>query len=158
MDIAVEETNENAMSQIGVLLDQYKRLVTTSDNINNSIVVLKKRSLLKEPDKSKYPNLRITQQEIEAASELLINFLENVSKVVRGDARESEFLPSLVFEDYKKKISTNQFLEEDLKELISKLKIGEDIESNSISVLDELLSVLDIERRALFRKLRAARG
>jgi hypothetical protein len=146
------------MSQMSVLLDQYKRLVTTSDNINNSIVALKKRNLLKGQDKSKYPNLCITQQEVEVASELLINFLENVSKLIQADAQESEFLPSLVFEDYKKRISTKQLLEEDLKELISKLKTGEDIGSNSISVLDELLSVLDIERRALFQKLRAARA
>lgn len=146
------------MSQMSILLDQYKRLVTTSDNVNNSIIALKKRSLLKGRGKSKYPNLRITQQEVEVASELLTNFLENVSKLIQADAQESEFLPSLVFEDYKKRISTNQFLDEDLKELISKLKRGEDVGSNGISVLDELLSVLDIERRALFRKLRTARG
>src|SRR5687768_1069167 len=109
------------MSEISVLSDQYNQLVATSDKINNSVIALKKRSLVNEHGQSKYPKLKISQEELEVATKILITFLEHVNTVIDGDARESEFIPSLIFEDYKTRITANQFLREDLTQLISKL-------------------------------------
>jgi recombinational DNA repair ATPase RecF len=145
------------MSQISFLSDQYKQLAATSDKINNSVIALKKRNLLKE-DNAKYPHLKISKDEINEASSTLIPFLENVSNALNGNIEESDFLPTLIFEDYKNRLSSNQYLEEDIKELIEKLKSDSEMESKNILILDDLLSVLDIERSALFRKLRTARG
>jgi hypothetical protein len=145
------------MSQISFLSDQYEQLASTSDKINNSVIALKKGSLLKE-NNSKYSHLKISKDEINEASNILIPFLENVSNALNGNILESDFLPTLIFEDYKNRLSSNQYMEEDIKELIENLKSDGKIESKSISILDDLLSVLDTERSALFRKLRTARG
>lgn len=149
--------NINAMSQISFLSDQYKQLASTSDKINNSVIALKKESLIKEGH-SKYPKLKVSKEELEEAYRVLIPFLENVRNAITGDVQESTFLPSLVFEDYKNRLSSNQFLKDDIESLIGRLKSGEGLESRDIAMLDELLTILDIERSTLFRKLRKARG
>jgi len=145
------------MSQISFLSDQYKQIASTSDKINNSVIVLKKQSLIKK-EHSQYPKLKISKAELEEAYSILIPFLENVNNALIGNIQESTFLPSLVFEDYKNRLSSNQFLKDDIEELITRLKAAQDVESKNIAMLDELLTILDIERSTLFRKLRKARG
>jgi hypothetical protein len=143
------------MSQISFLADQYEQMALTSDKINNSVIALKKRSLIKE---GHYPKLTVSKEELEEAFKVLIPFLENVNSALTGTIQESSFLPSLVFEDYKHRLSSNQFLKDDIEELIERLKSDRDIDSKSILMLDELLTILDIERSTLFRRLRKARG
>lgn len=145
------------MSQISFLSDQYKQMASTSDKINNSVIALKKQSLIKE-GQSQYPKLKVSKEELEEACNVLIPFLENVNNAITGNIQESTFLPSLVFEDYKNRLSSNQFLKDDIEELVERLKSGQDVESKNILMLDELLTIIDIERSKLFRKLRKARG
>lgn len=132
-------------------------MASTSDKINNSVIALKKQSLIKE-GQSQYPKLKVSKEELEEARNVLIPFLENVNNAITGNIQESTFLPSLVFEDYKNRLSSNQFLKDDIEELVERLKSGQDVESKNILMLDELLTIIDIERSKLFRKLRKARG
>lgn len=144
------------MSQISLLSDQYEQLASASDKVNNSVITLKKLDLLKEG--SSHPGLTVSKEEEKESSSILIPFLQSISDAIGGQTNESNFLPSQIFEDYKQRLSTNQFLQEDINELIELLKSEKVIESRSIAVLDELLAILDIERSTLFRKLRKARG
>ena len=145
------------MSQISFLSDQYKQIASTSDKINNSVITLKKQNLINEGN-ADHPLLKVSDDELEEAYSVLLPFLESIDSALTGNIQESTFLPSLVFEDYKTRLSSNQFLKDDIKELIERLKAKQDLEAGNIIILDELLSVLDIERSALFRKLRKARG
>lgn len=47
---------------------------------------------------------------------------------------------------------------EDIDEIVNKNEQNESLNEKNIEVLDEILSIIDIERNALFRKLRTARG
>lgn len=147
------------MSEISVLSNQYEKLVTTSDQINNSVITLKKRSILNDQQlKRQHPNIKVSGEQISAAFSKLLPFLKNVQKILKGEVQDSEYIPSLIIEDYKKRLSINPYILEDIDEIIEKIEQGELIEQRYIIVLDEILSVIDSERNALFRKLRTARG
>ncbi|MBC8052162.1 MAG: hypothetical protein H7Y13_03790 [Sphingobacteriaceae bacterium] len=147
------------MSEISVISNQYDKLVSTSDKVNNSVVTFKKSSLLRDKSNTvKYPKLTVSVEEIERAKNILVPFLTNIQNLLNEDAQESEFIPALILEDYKSRLAKNQFLAEDLNGLINKMTSNNSIASEDIVVLDDILAILDTERSTLFRKLRTARG
>jgi len=147
------------MSDISVLSNQYDKLVSTSEKVNNSVIAFKKKSILNDDaNKTKYPKLKITTEELEMAKSILVLFLENIQKLLEDDSMESDFIPVTVLEDYKLRLSANQYLKEDLKKLLELLKQNKPVEEENITVLDNILLILDNERSSLFKKLRTARG
>ena len=147
------------MSEISVLSNQYNKLVETSDKVNNSVIVYKKKKLLSEPSNlKKYPKLFIPSDDSDLAKNTLLSFLANLKQILEEDRKESDFIPSIVLEDYKKKLDANQYLKEDIESLISFIDKDQVISEENISILDGIMSVLDNERNILFRKLRTARG
>lgn len=147
------------MSDISVLSNQYEQLVATSDKVNNSVIAFKKKSLLDDAaTKSKYPKLSISTEELEAAKQILLLFLDNILKLIENDSLESDFIPAIILDDYKTRLSVNPYMKDDLKKLIIELKQNQQVTEDDIEVLDSILSILDNERSILFRKLRTARG
>jgi hypothetical protein len=147
------------MSDISVISNQYEKLVSTSDKINNSVIAFKKKSLLDDSIiRNKYPKLSVSKEEIVAAKGILTSFLNNILNILEEGSQESEFIPSIILEDYKTRLLTNAYLKEDLKTLVDLLNKDLSIEEENIKVLDGILSILDNERSTLFRKLRTARG
>jgi len=147
------------MSEISVLSNQYDKLVSTSDKVNSSVIALKKRSILNTSgNKERYPKLSVSTEELKGAKDILLGFLDNIQKMVTEDFKESEYIPSIILDDYKRKLSVNPFLKEDIAKLINLLKQNLSVDENHLKVLDSILSILDNERSTLFRKLRTARG
>jgi hypothetical protein len=145
------------MSQISFLSDQYKQIASTSDKINNSVITLKKKHLIDERLED-YLLLKVSDEDLQKAYHILLPFLESVDNAITGNIQESSFLPLLIFEDYKTKLSSNQYLKDDIKELIERIRSKHQLETRNINTLDEMLGFLDTERSTLFRKLRKARG
>jgi hypothetical protein len=146
------------MSDISILSSQYEKLVSTSDQVNNSVIILKKHNLLQNQDAKRYPRLQVGTSDVSTASELLIPFLQNIIKLLEDHSQESDFIPFLIVENYVRKLSSNQFMREDLEDLVNKLKSKLNLDEKNIAILDGILAVLDTERSELFRKLRTARG
>lgn len=147
------------MSNISVLSDQYKQLVTTSDNVNNSVVAFKKHALISnQASKNLYPNLSVSNEELQNAKVILLHFFENVRHLLKGDFTGSEFIPSTVLDDYKERLQSSAFIQEELDTLINRLQNDDALTGEDLKVFDTLLSILDNERNILFRKLRTARG
>jgi hypothetical protein len=134
-------------------------MVATSDRINNSVIAFKKKSLLQDQqNKRQYPKLTVSSEELETAKTTLLSFLRSVRSLLKGDQVQSDFIPLLIINDYKRKLTENVYLEEDLDQMLVRLQNGQAVDENAIAVVDNLLSLLDKERNALFRKLRRARG
>jgi hypothetical protein len=147
------------MSDISVLSNQHKMLVETSDKVNNSVIVYKKCRLLSDAStKQKHPKLQISAGDIAAAKSVLVPFLTNLKQILKEDCLESDFIPSLVLEDYKRKLESNQYVKEDLDALIQALSEEKTVSEDDIATMDAIMAVLDSERGTLFRKLRTARG
>jgi hypothetical protein len=149
------------MSDISALSNQYDQLVDTSEKINDSVVVFKKQSLLRDgANKRSYPNLKISAEELAAASAVLLLFLANIFEHL-SDKKESEeeFMPVAVKDGYKEKLKKNvAYLDEDLARLHQHLQERQLMTDNDLKVMDILVTTLDTERNSLFRKLRTARG
>lgn len=147
------------MSDISVLSNQYEQLVATSDKVNNSVIAFKKKSILDDAiSRRKYPKLSVTTEELQLAKQILLLFLNNILKMLEEDSSESDFIPTIIIDDYKQRLSLNPYLKDDLKRLISELNQDQKVTESDIEVLDSILSILDNERSSLFRKLRTARG
>lgn len=147
------------MSDISVLSSQYEQLVSTSDTVNNSVIVLKKNSMLSNKNvHQRFPKLSVSENEVSNAKTILASFLRNVIGIIKGDAQDSQYIPSLILEDYKERLSKSPYLREDIEELLRSIDNLKQLDEKHLDVLDDILSVLDIERSALFRKLRTARG
>lgn len=149
------------MSDISALSNQYDQLVETSEKINNSVIVFKKQSLLQDAtSKQRYPNLKVTPEEIMEANTILSLFLISVFDFAdKQQPVAKEFMPEAVKDDYKIKLRRNTaYLDEDLKKLQKNLSDKQPVTDNDLQVMDILVTTLDTERNSLFRKLRTARG
>ena len=147
------------MSDISVLSNQYDKLVSTSEKVNNSVIAFKKKSILNDKlNKIKYPKLKVSAEELLVAKSVLLLFLENIQKLLEEEYMESEFIPITILDDYKHRLSANPYLKEDLKKLLELLKQNQPVGEDNIAVLDNILLILDNERSSLFKKLRTARG
>lgn len=147
------------MSDISVLSNQYEQLVATSDKVNNSVIAFKKKSILSDAaSKGKYPKLNVSPEELAAAKAILLLFLGNIIHLIDSDTLESDFIPTIILDDYKHRLSVSPFLKDELTKLIEILKQNQPVNEDNIQVLDNILSILDNERSTLFRKLRTARG
>ncbi len=147
------------MSDISVLSNQYDKLVSTSEKVNDSVVAFKKKSILGDGTvKAKYPKLKVSAEELATAKTILLAFLRNIQKLLEEDYMESEYIPTSILDDYKLKLSANPYLKEDLRKILDLLKQNQPVTEEDINVLDSILLILDNERSSLFKKLRTARG
>lgn len=148
------------MSDISALSNQYDQLVDISEKINNSVIVFKKQTLLQDAtSRTKYPNLKISSDEIAQASNNLLIFLVNVFDLLHDDTiAEKKFIPLTIMDDYKARLRKNVYLDEDLKRLQKHLQEKQTVTEADLQAMDFLVATLDTERNNLFRKLKTARG
>jgi|SRR5579871_996923 len=148
------------MSDISALSNQYDQLVDTSEKINNSVITFKKQNLLQDAvSKKKYPNLKVSPEEIAQASSFLLLFLVNVFDLLRDEPNaEEKFMPLTVMDDYKTRLRKNVYLDEDLKRLQKNIQEKQQVTDDDLNAMDFLVTTLDTERNNLFRKLKTARG
>lgn len=147
------------MSEISVLSNHYSRLVSTTDKLNNSIIVLKKRLIFKDKSKDQPIALKLTEEELTLAQEYLIDFLNYLLAIPSTDVKDSDYIPNLVLFEFQSRLeNSSPFLKDDLKEIIRLISTGKDITEEQFAILDKMVSLLDSERTVLFRKLRTARG
>lgn len=147
------------MSEISVLSNQYEKLLKTSDKINNSVIAVKKKDLLRgRTAKQNFPNLLLTEEDFKEAMSTLFKFLNNLNSLLSDDSNKSEDLPLIIIDDYKAKLNEFPYFKEVLTQIINDIQQGKELNEKDIQVLDRVLSVLDTERSQLFRKLRTARG
>jgi hypothetical protein len=148
------------MSDISALSNQYDQLVDISEKINNSVIVFKKQNLLQDvTNRTKYPSLKISSEEIEQASNNLLVFLVNIFDLLHDDTiAEKKFIPLTIMDDYKSRLRKNVYLDEDLKRLHKHLEEKQAVTEADLQAMDFLVATLDTERNNLFRKLKTARG
>lgn len=148
------------MSEMSVLSNQYERLVLTTNNVNDSVILLKKKKFSNE-DLTNKKNISKAGDEsdiLNNAKSSLISFLNSLLELLKNDVDKSEYVPNMVLEDYKNKLHTIPYIEIDVEKAIRLIKNNDNLPQESLDLLDNISSVLDSERTTLFRKLRTARG
>lgn len=146
------------MSELSVLSMQYDKLAAFSNDINNSVIAVKRKRLLSEKNKEiMYSTLSLSEEEWIIYQNILIKFIKSIIEMIELDSSKADFLPSVISEEYKELIQKNMDLA-DIKRLRSNLEKDGTLDDEDISLLDKMLSILDNKRTVLFKKLRTARG
>ncbi|WP_286757168.1 hypothetical protein [Roseivirga sp. UBA838] len=145
------------MSDVSVLSKQFEKLVKLSNSFNESVILHKKKKHLGSV-KGKYSSLNLSKDSLSEANRYLLSFLENLIHVVNDNSYSTEYLPSIILEDYTKRIKLTPYLTDELQEIINKLKSSKGLSNENIELLDKLLSELDSEKNILYKKLRSGRG
>ena len=145
------------MSEIGIISKQYEQLVETIDDINTSVITLKKASLF-SLDPIRYKHHQVFEEERGDAVAGLSVFMTYLINVFNRDERNYRFIPEKVLEKFRGTLA----LEEDLKgqiRAIDKLIRKEKLPDNDqFDLLDRIVTTLDMERNKLSKKIRSARG
>lgn len=145
------------MSDISVLSKQFEKLVKLSNSFNESVILHKKKKHI-DSKKGKYSNLSVGKDSLSEANNYLLLFLENLLHIIKDNSYSTEYLPSIILDDYTKRIKLTPYLTDDLEEIISKLRSSKNLSMENIELLDKLLSELDSEKNVLYKKLRSGRG
>jgi|SRR5450432_422645 len=146
------------MSEIGIISKQYGALVTKTDKINDSVIVLKKQFLLRSnPEKSK--TIVVSDKELEGAKNDMLIFIDYLKELQKVN-HEPDFgiLPGKTILELKKLFDRKPGIDKTLHKIRGKLKKDKFLEKEQFDALDEIVAVLDNERSMLFKKLRTARG
>jgi hypothetical protein len=149
------------MSEMSILSNQYERLVSTTNSVNDSVILLKKKKFSKDDPNVKrtFSNISNEVSELNGAQNLLVKFLNSLLELINNDnVTSSEYVPNIVFEDYKNRILTIPYVKQDIEKIIELIQKKDNLSPESLDLLDNISSVLDSERTTLFRKLRTARG
>lgn len=145
------------MSEIGLIRDQYERLTTTTDNVNNSIITFKKLYKLLKGEKN--PAFTISKEELVFAKKTISGFMAYLVKLSNENSQpDYSIIPQKVVARFKK--DKLDFLKSDkkLKAVERAVNTEEGLDEDQLKLLDSIVTNLDMERSTLFKKLRTARG
>ena len=150
------------MSQVSALSNQYERLMSVSSLLNEAIITLKKKIFLEKTEiKRKYPKLSVSEKEIKDATTYLLKFLRSIQKLIleEEDKEASPIIPWAVAKEYQSLLKkTDPYIAKNIKGIIETLEKEENLNKNQFNALDNTLSAVDLERTAVFKKLRLGRG
>lgn len=143
------------MSDVSIISNQYDKLVQTSDRIINSVITFQKSNLLEDVhNRQLYPKLKVSEVEVSEAKKTIKAFLSNLLELLDKDSDNTDFIPLLVLEDYKKKLLQNPYIEQNIKKMLNQ----DDLKPDDMETLDKIIAVIENERGVLFRKMRTSRG
>ena len=125
------------MSEMSVLSNQYERLVLTTNNVNDSVILLKKKKFSNE-DLTNKKNISKAGDEsdiLNNAKSSLISFLNSLLELLKNDVDKSEYVPNMVLEDYKNKLHTIPYIEIDVEKAIRLIKNNDNLPQESLDLL-----------------------
>ena len=146
------------MSGIGIISSQYSALVKTTDDMNDAVILAKKRFYC-DTDPGKSKTISFSAQEWNSSKEILSEFIRYLLKLMdAGDNIPSSPLPRKTVEELKELIKAEEDFGKKLKSVNRSLKVDHVLDMQQLDFLDNLVAVLNHERGLLFKKLRTARG
>lgn len=143
------------MSDVSIISNQYEKLVETSDRIINSVITFQKSNILADQKNHHlYPKLKVSDAEVKEAKKTIKSFLSNLIELLDQDSNNTDYIPLIVLDDYKKKLLQTPYLEENIKKILHQ----DDLKADDMIILDNIISVIENQRGVLFRKMRTSRG
>jgi hypothetical protein len=143
------------MSELGYISKRYNRISKLTDDINNASITVKKHSLLQEEDSTtKYPKLKIGENDYLNSKDKLIEFIEAIIQLIEEGKSNTDIKMLAENKAYTSQISKNPELKQELKNLLQCLKQNKALLKDQFKLLDTIIGVLDNERSYLFRKMR----
>lgn len=142
-----------------LITKRYDDIVGFTSKVNKSVIVFKKKSLLADAtSKAKYPNLDISEAEVEAAKTDLLQSIADL-ETLASDTEYNSKLSGLTESSALQRLVTRSDTDrKEIEQIVHSLKENIPLSKTQFIMLDKIIAILDSERNLLFRKLRTARG
>ncbi len=146
------------MSDISFISNQYNSLFKTTENLNRSVITLKKWNIINSERGKEFKSLTVSIEELRISRNEWSDFLTFLLTGMETHEQNLGILPKNAIKDFQKTILLiiPDFTEEIRN--INQLILDEmDLDSKQLAVLDEIVSALNNERAILFSQLRTSR-
>lgn len=147
------------MSEMTLITKRYDDIVGFTSKVNKSVIVFKKNSLLADAiNKTKYPNLEISEEELKCAKEDLLQSLFDLETLASDTEYNSKLSGLAESSALQKLVLRSDTDRKEIEQIVHSLKENIPLSKTQFIMLDKIIAILDSERNLLFRKLRTARG
>ncbi|MBN8876767.1 MAG: hypothetical protein J0I32_04420 [Sphingobacteriales bacterium] len=147
------------MSEMTLITKRYDDIVGFTSKVNKSVIVFKKKALLADAtNKTKYPNLEISEDELKCAKEDLLQSLSDLEALASNTEYNSKLSGLAESSALQKLILRSDTDRKEIEQIVHSLKENTPLSKAQFIMLDKIIAILDSERNLLFRKLRTARG
>lgn len=99
----------------------------------------------------------VSEHASDEAREILLHFLKELNTVMESNGFNTD-LPNFLIQDFLKRTKSDPYFKSDLQDLTKALSENKILSANHFSTLDKLLSIIDIDRMSVFKKLRSRVG
>jgi hypothetical protein len=147
------------MSEMTLITKRYSDMADFTSKVNKSVIVFKKKSLLADKaGKEKYPDLDISESELNQAKRDLLDSLGELERLA-GDTEYNNKLTGLTESSaLQNLVLRNETDRKEIESVVAALKENQVLTRTNFLMLDKIIAILDNERNLLFRKLRTVRG
>jgi mevalonate kinase len=146
------------MSDFSLLYKKYNSVSNLTNDLNNSVIVLKRRKMSADPKIAEtHPRLHVQDEEVTKATQDITGILKELDAFYEKQDT-SNFLYEMADNQlFQKHIMGNVEYRERIREALVKLKASQELTVKELSGIDKFVSVLDNQASKLYRKLRSTR-
>ncbi len=147
------------MSDFSLLYKKYNSVSNLTNDLNNSIITLKRRSISSNKElREKHPKLAVTADEVKEATTILVEILSILEQFYEHQDTKNELYELMDNSLFQNQILKNVEFKSEIKNVLEKLRTNKNLVHKDLANIDKFISILDNEAAVLFRKLRINRG
>lgn len=147
------------MSDFSVLHKKYNSVSNLTNELNNSIIVLKRRKMASHDTVlQKHPKIQVLEEEVIKAYQDITGILSALEEFYNKQESTNYLYDLMDNPLFKKYILDNVEYKEDILHSLQKLKAEKGLTIKELMGVDKFVSILDNEASVLYKKLRSARG
>lgn len=147
------------MSDFSLLHKKYTSVSNLTNELNNSVIVLKRRNMVSKKDVLEtHPKLQVQDEDVQKAYRDIGEILGTLEKFYNDRDTHSDLYELLDNPLFKKHILDSVEYRENMLTSLKKINAEEQLNNSELSRIDKFISILDNEASVLYRKLRSTRG
>lgn len=147
------------MSNFNVLFKKYHTVSSLTDDLNNSVLTLKRQNLAAQPVVQRdHPDLDVSETEVSEARSVIKEVLADLKEFIQDKDANSSLYELLDNDHFREQILHNSEFKRQLTSALGKLQKHRALTMDDLSNIDTFISILDNEAGVLFRKLRTREG
>ena len=147
------------MSDFSTLYKKYNSISNLTNDLNNSVIVLKRRNIMTDPaNKANYPKLDVQDTEVFKANKDIALILSHLENFYNNQDTRNSLYELMVNPLFRNNILDNMEYREHILQSLKKLQEDQALSEEELSSIDRFVSILDNEASVLYRKLRSTRG
>lgn len=146
------------MSDFSLLYKKYNSVSGLTNELNNSVITLKRRNLFAKPDvQQQHPKMQVSDSEVAKAQHDIVQILSDLEQFYQSQTMQNNFYELKDNPLFKNQILDDSEFRNQILQALDKVKANKNLNNKELSYIDKFISVLDNEASVLYRKLRTNR-